>query len=159
MGGGAGLPLALALGVGLGLGLALLGLGGEGVFLATLEAGFFLVGLGGRFGGLGGGVLPPLSMMLLPVECGVRVEWRDGGGPTRLLGVTELGRLMATDPDLALTVLDSLGRWEAGRSAGGMDPQRKGGVRLQDRAGETSNSSGGRLHNSARWQPKNRNII
>ena len=72
---------------------------------------------------------------------GVRVEWRDGGGPTCLAGVTELGRLMETDPNLALSVLDGLGRWEAGRSAGGMDPQRKGWGRLQDRAGETSSSS------------------
>ena len=39
---------------------------------------------------------------------------------------------------LAVSVLEGLGRWEAGRSAGGMDPQRKGCGRLQDRAGETS---------------------
>ena len=57
---------------------------------------------------------------------GMHVEWRDGGGWTRLVGVTELGRLMRTDPNLVLSVLDGLGRWEAGRSAGGMDPQRKG---------------------------------
>ena len=57
---------------------------------------------------------------------GVRVEWCDGGGRTRLVGVTELGRMMGTDPNLALSVLEGLGRWEAGRSAGGMDPQRKG---------------------------------
>ena len=31
----------------------------------------------------------------------MRVEWRDGGGRTRLVGVTELGRLMGTDPNLA----------------------------------------------------------
>ena len=66
----------------------------------------------------------------------LRVEWRDGGVRTRLVGVTELGRLIGTDCNLALSVLDGLGRWEAGRSAGGMDPQRKGWVRLQDRAGE-----------------------
>ena len=64
---------------------------------------------------------------------GVRVEWRDGGGRTRLVGVTELSRMMGTDPNLALSVLEGLGRWEAGRSAGGMDPQRKGWQRLQDR--------------------------
>ena len=46
------------------------------------------------------------------------VEWRDGGGRTRLVGVTELARLMGIDPNLTLTVLDGLGRWEAGRSAG-----------------------------------------
>ena len=39
------------------------------------------------------------------------------------------------DPNLALSVLEGLCRWEAGRSAGGMDPQRKGWVRLQDRGG------------------------
>ena len=65
----------------------------------------------------------------------MRVEWRDGGGRTRLVGVTELSRMMGTDPNLALSVLDSLGRWEAGRSMGGMDPQRKGWGRLQDPAG------------------------
>ena len=53
---------------------------------------------------------------------GVRMEWRDGGGRTRLVGVTELGRMMGTDPNLALSVLEGLGRWEARRSAGGMDP-------------------------------------
>ena len=62
-------------------------------------------------------------------------------GRTRLVGVTELGRMMGTDPNLALSVLEGLGRWEAGGSAGGMDPQRKGGLRLQDRAGETIISS------------------
>ena len=72
---------------------------------------------------------------------GVCVEWRDGGGRTRLVGVTELGRMMGTDPNLALSVLDGLGRWEAGRSAGGMDPQRKGWVRVQDPTGETTTSS------------------
>ena len=77
---------------------------------------------------------------------GVRVEWRDGGGRTRLVGVTELGQMMGTDPNLALSVLEGLGRWGAGRSAGGMDLQPKGCARLQARAGETSSSSssGGR---------------
>ena len=72
---------------------------------------------------------------------GVRVEWRNGGGRTRLVGVTELGRMMGTDPNLALSVLAGLGSREAGRSAGGMDPQRKGWGRLQHRAEETSSSS------------------
>ena len=72
---------------------------------------------------------------------GVRVKWRDGGRRTRLLGVTELGRMMRTDPNLARSVLDGLGRWEAGRSGGGMDPRRKGWGRLQARAGETMSSS------------------
>ena len=72
---------------------------------------------------------------------GVRVQWRHGGSWTRLVGVTELGQLMGTGPNLALSVLEDLGRWEGGRSAGGMDPQRKGWVRLHDRAGETSSSS------------------
>ena len=69
---------------------------------------------------------------------GVRVEGHDGGGRPRLVGVTELGRMMGTDPNLALSALDGLGRWEADRSAGGIDLQRKGWVRVQDRAGETS---------------------
>ena len=56
---------------------------------------------------------------------GVRVGWRDGGGRTRLVGVTELGQMMGTDPDLALSMLEGFGRWEPGRSAGGMG-QRKG---------------------------------
>ena len=72
---------------------------------------------------------------------GVRVEWRDGGGRTRLLGITDLGRMMGNDPYLTLSVPDRLGRWEAGRSARGMDPRRKDWVRVQDRAGETSSSS------------------
>ena len=71
----------------------------------------------------------------------VRVEWRDGGGQTRLVGVTELRRMMGTDPNLALSVAEGLGRWKGGRSAGGMDPQRKGSWRLQDRARETRSSS------------------
>ena len=69
------------------------------------------------------------------------VEWHDGGGRTRLVVVTKLGRMMGTDPDLALWVLDGLGRWEAIRSAGGMDPQRKGWVRVQDRVGQNSSNT------------------
>ena len=51
------------------------------------------------------------------------------------MGVTELSRMLGTNPNLALSVLEGLGRWEAGRSAGGMDPQRKGWGRLEDRRG------------------------
>ena len=72
---------------------------------------------------------------------GVRVECRDGGGRTRLVGGTELGRMMGTDPNWALSVLEGLGGWEGARSAGGMDPQRKGWGRLQDWAEKTSSSS------------------
>ena len=72
---------------------------------------------------------------------GVRVEWRDGGGRTRLVGVTELSRMMGTNPNLALLVLEGLVRWEAGRSVGGIKPQRKGWGRLQDRAGDDSSST------------------
>ena len=68
----------------------------------------------------------------------VRAEWRDGGGRTHLVGVTELGRMLGNDPNLALLVLYGLGRWEAGRSGGGMDPQRKGWVRVEEGGGETS---------------------
>ena len=49
--------------------------------------------------------------------------------------VTELGWMMGNDYNSALSVLHGLGRWEAGRSAGCMDPQRKAEVRVQDRAG------------------------
>ena len=49
---------------------------------------------------------------------GVRVEWRDGGGWTHLVGITELGRMLGNDPNMALSVLYGLGRWEAGRSGG-----------------------------------------
>ena len=49
-----------------------------------------------------------------------------------------LSRMMGTNPNLALSVLEGLGRWEAGRSGGGMDLQRKGWGRLQDRAGMTA---------------------
>ena len=48
----------------------------------------------------------------------------------RLVGVTELSRTLGTSPNLALSVLEGSGRWESGRSAGGMDPQRKGWARL-----------------------------
>ena len=72
---------------------------------------------------------------------GVRVEWRDGGGRTRLVGVTEMSWMIWTNPNLALPVPEGLGRWEAGRSARGMDPQRKGWRRLQERAGDDSSSS------------------
>ena len=49
--------------------------------------------------------------------------------------------MMGTNPNLALSAPEGLGRWEVGRSAGGMDPQRKGWGRLQDRAGDDSSSS------------------
>ena len=48
------------------------------------------------------------------------------------MGVTELSRMLGRNPNLALSVLDGLGRWESGRSAGGMDSQRKGWARLED---------------------------
>ena len=56
----------------------------------------------------------------------VHVDWCNGEGRTHLVGVTELGRMMGNDPNWALSVLHGLARWEAGRSAGGMDPQRNG---------------------------------
>ena len=49
--------------------------------------------------------------------------------------------MMERNPNLALSVLEGLGRWEAGRVAEGMHPQRKGWGRLQDRAGDDSSSS------------------
>ena len=50
---------------------------------------------------------------------GVRVDWRDGGGGTRLVGVTELGRMMA------LSVPEGLGRWDSGE-CGGHGPAAQG---------------------------------
>ena len=52
------------------------------------------------------------------------------------MGVTELSRILGTNPNLALSVLEGLGRWEADRSAGDVDPQRKGRGRLEDRGEE-----------------------
>ena len=72
---------------------------------------------------------------------GVRVEWRDRGGRTRLVGVTEFSRILGTNPNLALSVLEGLGRWEAGRIAGGMDAQPKAWGRLENRGGGDSSSS------------------
>ena len=80
---------------------------------------------------------------------GVRVEWRDGGGRTRLVGVTELSRILGTNPNLAHSVLEGLVRWEAGRSAGGIDPQRKGWERLENRGGDDSSSSSNRSSSSS----------
>ena len=48
----------------------------------------------------------------------MRVEWRDGGGRTRLVGVTELGGMMGTDPNLALSVLEGLGGGNRARVRG-----------------------------------------
>ena len=49
----------------------------------------------------------------------MRVGWRDGGGRTHLLGSTSLGPMLGNDPNMALSVLYALGRWEACRSVGG----------------------------------------
>ena len=46
--------------------------------------------------------------------------------------------MMGTHPHPTLSVLEGLGRWESGTSAGGIDPQRKGWAKLQDRAEETT---------------------
>ena len=46
------------------------------------------------------------------------VEWREEGGRIHLVGVTVLGRILGNDPNMALSVLYGLGRWEAGRSGG-----------------------------------------
>ena len=54
-------------------------------------------------------------------------RWRRADAPR---GGTELGRMMGTDPNLALSMLEGLGRCELGRRAGGMNPHLKGcGVR------------------------------
>ena len=62
------------------------------------------------------------------------------------MGVTELGRMLVNEPNRALSVLFGLGRWEAGRSKGGMDPRRRGWVRMGEDVG--SNGSGCRRSSS-----------
>ena len=57
------------------------------------------------------------------------------------MGVTELSRMLGWNPNSALSALEGLGRWISGRSVEGMDPQRKGWARLQDRGGDDSSSS------------------
>ena len=89
---------------------------------------------------------------------GVRVMWRDGGRRTHLVRVTELGRMLGTDPNMALSVLYGLGRWEAGRSGGGMGPQRRGWVRVGEEGGESSSrrsssSTSSSTSNGARAPP------
>ena len=64
LGGEVALPLPLPLGLALALGLLCWAWGG-GFFLAILKAGFFLGGLGGGSGALGGAVLPTLLVLLL----------------------------------------------------------------------------------------------
>ena len=77
-----------------------------------------------------------------------------GVGATHLVGVTELGWMLGNDPNLALAVLYGLGRWEAGRSGGGMDPQRRGWVRGGEVGGESSSSSSGARTPPPRPPPK-----
>ena len=57
------------------------------------------------------------------------------------MGVTRLGRMVGADPNLALSVQHGLGRWEAGRSVGGMDPECKGWMTVHDRAGTSSSNT------------------
>ena len=42
-----------------------------------------------------------------------------GGGRTHLVGITELGQMLGSDPTTAQSVLYRLGRWVAGRSGEG----------------------------------------
>ena len=69
------------------------------------------------------------------------------GGRTHVAGFTELGRMLGNDPNLALSLLYGLGSWEAGRSGGDMDPQRKVWVRVGEEGGESSSSSSRRSTN------------
>ena len=69
------------------------------------------------------------------------------------MGVTQLSRVMGTDPNVAVSVLEALAMWEAGRSAGGMDPQRKGWGRFQDRAGDTTSSSSSNTSSGEKTPP------
>ena len=79
---------------------------------------------------------------------GVWVEWRDWGDPTHPLGVTEFGRMLGNDPNMALSVLYGLGRWEAGRSGWGIDPQRRDWVRVGEERGESSSSRQSSINSS-----------
>ena len=49
----------------------------------------------------------------------MRVEWRYGGWRTYLVRVTEVGRMLGSDPNMALSVPYGLGMWKARRSKGG----------------------------------------
>ena len=44
------------------------------------------------------------------------------------MGVTELGRMLGNDPNMSLSMLYGLGRWEAGRNGGGGAWTPRGGV-------------------------------
>ena len=73
---------------------------------------------------------------------GMRLEWRHTGGRAHLGGVTELGRMLGNDPNMALSVMYGLGMSEAGRSGdGGMDPQRRGWVKVGKEGGSSSSNN------------------
>ena len=70
------------------------------------------------------------------------------------MGVTELGRMLGNDPNLALSVLYGLARWETGKSGGGMDQHRRGLVRMGEEGGYSS--SGKRRNSSSTLQDRGR---
>ena len=72
---------------------------------------------------------------------GVQVEWHNGGLRMHLVGIIELGPMWGNDRNLALSLLYRLGRWEAERSGGVMDPERKGWVRKGEKGGESSSTT------------------
>ena len=61
--------------------------------------------------------------------------------------------MLGNDPNMALLMLHGLGWWEAGRSTGGMEPRRKGRVRVGEQGGETSSSR--RSSNSSSYSTSN----
>ena len=70
------------------------------------------------------------------------------------MGVTELGRMLGNDPNMALSVLYGLGRWEAGKTGGCLDPQRRGWVRVGEEGGESSSisSSSSNSTSTSSWE-------
>ena len=72
---------------------------------------------------------------------GVRLEWRDGGGCTHLVWVTELGRMLGNDPTMVLSVLSALGGWAAGKHARVLDLRRGGWIRVGEEGDRNSSSS------------------
>ena len=75
----------------------------------------------------------------------VLVEWRDGVGRTHLVVVTELGRMMGNVPNLALSMLYVLGKFEGGEEWGGHGP-------AAQRFGEGGGGGRGDQQQQQRWR-------
>ena len=82
----------------------------------------------------------------------MQVEWHDGGGVTQLVGATKLGRMLGSDPKVALSLLRGLGRWVAGRSGAGNGHAALGLDEVGEEVGSSRSSSTSRSSNSdSRW--------